>query len=420
MSAAASVAPGITRSRGSYRVALIALAAAFVLSSAITLATLTGTAERSAWGVFMASAVYLLGLSQLGMVWAAILRICNAKWARPLYRLGEVMTIASMPFAFAGLVLVYVWGRDDLLYWIAEPEVWHRSAWLDEGVLLWRHLLAQVIFYGVALWYFYMSLLPDVAPAAAEEGPGWRRALYRWLLARRERHDVAALQEKVYRYAPWVIVAYALPNTFIGWDFGMMLWPYYHSTVFTMYFMQGSLFGGTALLLLLYALLANLVDLRGHFEPAVHVKNVGIMLTAFTMLWLYLFWAQFFVTWYGNLPHEYQPLWAQMYGNYAPFFWAQILCIIAIPMSTMIFARVKRTLWSMLVIAAVMNLGVWINRYLMVVPALSKDHRLFAAPVEVALVLAPITGYLLALLLLFGALPMLSSWELRGAARGRH
>jgi Ni/Fe-hydrogenase subunit HybB-like protein len=411
---------GVNRSRGVYGIALIVLAVVFVVTVAITFVTLTGDAGKGAWGVFMASAVYLLGLSQLGMVWAAILRICNTKWGRPLYRLGEVMTIASLPFAFAGLVLVYGWGRDDLLGWIAEPDVWHRSPWLDERVLLWRHLISQVVFYAVAVWYFYMSLLPDVTPESANEGPGWRRALYRWLLARREGKDMAALQEKVYRYAPWVILAYALPNTIIGWDFGMMLWPFYHSTIFTMYFMQGSLFGGTALILLLFALLSRLTDVRGYLEPLVQVKNIGIMLTGFAMLWLYLFWAQFFVTWYGNLPHEYAPLWAQLYGNYAPYFWAQIICIIAIPIGTMIFARTKRTLWAMLIIAAIMNLGVWINRYLMVLPALSKDHHLFASPVEIALVLAPMTGYLLALLLLFNIFPMLSSWELRSIPRDHH
>jgi hypothetical protein len=74
----------------------------------------------------------------------------------------------------------------------------------------------------------------------------------------------------------------------------------------------------------------------------------------------------------------------------------------------------------MLVIAAVMNLGVWINRYLMVVPALTKDHQLFSAPVEIALVLAPISGYLLALLVLFNLMPMLSAWELRSLSPDRH
>ena len=411
---------GITRSRGVYRAAVVTLGIVFAITAVVALVTLTGDPGKGAWGVFMASAIYMLGLSQLGIVWAAILRVCNTKWGRPIYRLGEVITMASLPFAFVGLVLVYVYGRDDLLYWIGEQEVFHRSAWLDERILLWRHLLSQVIFYAVAVSYFYMSLLPDVTPEAAADGPAWRRALYRWLLARRARHDVAALQEKVYRYAPWVILAYALPNTIIGWDFGMMLWPFYHSTVFTMYFMQGSLFGGTALVLLLYALLACLIDVRGHLEPGVHVKNIAIMLTGFAMLWLYLFWAQFFVTWYGNLPHEYGPLWAQMLGHYAPFFWAQIVCIIAIPISTMIFARVKRTLWAMLIIASFMNLGVWINRYLMVVPALTREHHLFSSPVEVALVLAPITGFLFVLLLLFGAIPMVSSWELRAVVPAGH
>ena len=385
----------------------------FAVTAVITLTTLTGAADKGAWGVFMATAIYMLGLSQLGMVWSAIMRICNTQWARPMYRLGEVMTIASLPFAFAGLVLVYFFGRDDLLGWIAQPEVWHRSAWLNERVLLWRHLLSQIVYYGVAMWYFYMSLLPDVTPELASSGPAWRRAIYRWLLARRARTTWLHCRRRCIATRRVVIVAYALPNTFIGWDFGMMLWPFYHSTVFTMYFMQGSLFGGTALILFLYALLACLIDLDGYLQPGVQVKNIGIMLTAFALLWLYLFWAQFFVTWYGNLQHEYGPLWAQMYGNFAPFFWAQILCIIVIPIGTMIFAWVKRSLGAMLTICAVMNLGVWINRYLMVVPALSKSHHLFGAPVEFALVLAPITGFLLVLMLLFASVPMLAGWELR-------
>ena len=163
----------------------------------------------------------------------------------------------------------------------------------------------------------------------------------------------------------------------------------------------------------------SISEARQHLRPLPLSRPLGTMWSSDRRI-APLFWAQFFVTWYGNLPHEYAPLWAQLYGNYAPYFWAQIICIIAIPIGTMIFARTKRTLWAMLIIAAIMNLGVWINRYLMVLPALSKDHHLFASPVEIALVLAPMTGYLLALLLLFNIFPMVSSWELRSIPRDHH
>ena len=96
------------------------------------------------------------------------------------------------------------------------------------------------------------------------------------------------------------------------------------------------------------------------------------------------------------MPHEFGPLWQQMYGHYAPYFWLQMICIVGIPIGTLIFAAVKRTWWSMVVIAIMMNIGVWLNRYLIVVAVTVEDHVPFSSLMEILLPIGLFAGFLLA------------------------
>jgi hypothetical protein len=134
--------------------------------------TLTGDPRR-AWGVFMASAIYCCPVSSAS--WAAILRICNAKWGADL-SFGSI-TMASLLFAFVGPVLLR-WGATRLLGWIAEPEVWHRSPWLNEKVLLAAPARRR-LHAGRRLVLLHEPAL-DVTPEAANEGRDGAWA-YRWL-----------------------------------------------------------------------------------------------------------------------------------------------------------------------------------------------------------------------------------------------
>ena len=63
-----------------------------------------------------------------------------------------------------------------------------------------------------------------------------------------------------------------------------------------------------------------------------------MLLTAFTLMWLYFFWAQFFVIWFGNLPREFEPVWRQMYGHYAPYYWSMMVGCFFLPFAAFIFA----------------------------------------------------------------------------------
>ena len=194
----------------------------------------------------------------------------------------------------------------------------------------------------------------------------------------------------------------------------MMLVPHYHSTVFPMYFIIGNMFAGAAALLFITIILSRNIPVDGYFQT-VHVQSMGVLLTGFALLWMYFFWAQFFVSWYGNLDHEYGVLSKQMFGHYAPFFWIMMMCNFIIPISGFIFVKVKQTWWAMTLIAIIINTGIWLNRYLIVVPALSSDHYPLTSFSEITVTAGLIAGFLCILLVFFNIFPMVSMWELRTA-----
>jgi formate-dependent nitrite reductase membrane component NrfD len=184
-----------------------------------------------------------------------------------------------------------------------------------------------------------------------------------------------------------------------------MLIPHWHSTVFPIHFWFGNLFAGTAALILFPALLG-----RAHFGPD-QIRSLGMLLTAFTLMWLYFYWAQFFVIWFGNMPREFEPVWRQMYGHYAPYYWSMMTGCFFLPFAALIFAAVKRSLAAMCVIAAAINAGIWLNKYLIVVPALAPDDRPFDRWPDVIVALGLAAGFIAMVMLLAGRLPAYSRWE---------
>jgi len=415
MSTIRDIAIGVPEGRQGYQTTLLVLAV-LLLAGAGNFVYLLATAPESVpWSFFVASYVFLLGISQFGVAFSAIMRICRTDWARPFYRLGEIATLAFFPFGIILFLLIYAYGKEHLFYWLSAEPGEHLSPWLDVNFFLIRNLFAQLLFYGLAVVYFLMGLLPDVTRESAETGPGWRRSLYRWLWSLRQRRDDRTMKSNVFLYAPVVLIVAVLANTFIAWDFGMMLYPHYHSTVFPMYFILGNMIAGSAAILILGAVTSRTLGLENFFNT-VQLKSMGIVLTGFALLWLYMFWAQFFVTWFGNLPQETGPLWTQMFGHYGTYFWISLLCVFGIPIGTMIFAPVKRHWWSILLVGAVINVGVWINRYLLIVPARIRDHTPFSSLSELVLVAGLLAGFLLLFLLLFQVFPMISTWEMRDSA----
>jgi molybdopterin-containing oxidoreductase family membrane subunit len=215
------------------------LVAVFLLGVASLVYGLSSADNAPDFALFTVSYLFLLGISQAGVVFTAILRLVESDWGKPWYRLAELATLAYFPFAILGFLFIFLYAREDLFYWLQLPAAEHKSPWLDANWLLIRDLGGLLLFYGLAFVYVRKGVQPDLA---ARDG------------ARSIDHD--AREKELYVFSPIVILAFVISNTLIAWDLAMMLIPHWHSTVFPIHFWFGNLFAGSA------AMIAIVVAMR--------------------------------------------------------------------------------------------------------------------------------------------------------------
>ncbi|MDG2316104.1 MAG: hypothetical protein P8M36_04220 [Gammaproteobacteria bacterium] len=355
------------------------------------LVALLTNGDQADVGLFTVTFLFLMGISQAGIVFCAITRLTRAHWSKPYYRLAEISTLAFTPFAIIGFLLLYFYAQDDLFYWLNPSPGEHISPWLNIDFLLIRHLLALGFFYGLSIYYVLKGIKVDQSDTQAD------------VVAHLKKED------ELYLLSPVVLIAYVICNTFFAWDFAMMLIPHWHSTVFPIIFWFGNMFAGTAALIAFPILLRKKAN--SPFGPD-QTRCLGMVLTGFTLVWFYMFWAQFFVMWFGNLPRETDGLFLQMYGHYGPYFWAMMSGCFFIPFISFIFAFVKRSLLTMGILALCINLGIWLQKYLMVVPVFSPDNTPFNSWIDIAAAAGLLSGFLAAIIFLSKRVPIYSSWEL--------
>ena len=190
MSAVPEVAAPAAKPAGGFGPAITILTVLF-LAGAGNLGYLLATQpEAVPWSFLTASFVFVLGVSQFGIAFVAIMRICRAKWARPYYRVGEVATLSFLPLAFVVFLIIFAYGREHLFFWLHPEPGEHLRPWLNEAFLLIRNLVAQGVFYALAVVYFLIGLIPD----AGDDGSGW-------LSSQKKQRDLSKLKTNTYMLA---------------------------------------------------------------------------------------------------------------------------------------------------------------------------------------------------------------------------
>jgi len=374
-------------------IALGLLIAMFLVGAGSLVYGLTSTDAQPDFALLTVSFLFLLGISQAGVVFTAFLRLVESDWGKPWYRLAELSTLAYFPFAILGFLLIYIYGRDELFYWLNTNPEEHLNPWLNINWLLIRDLGALLFFYGLAIIYVRKSLRPDVA--TGDEAASI---------------NLDQVEKEIYLFSPIMIIGFIICNTFLAWDFAMTIIPHWHSTIFPIHYWFGNVFAGSAAMIAI-AVVMRKTDGGSHFGPA-QIRGLGMLVTGFTLLWLYFFWSQFFVIWFGNLPNETEPIWRQMYGHYSPYFWTMLIGCFFVPFISLLFAVVKRSVFAMSVVALGINIGIWMNKYLMIVPVFSPDNRPFDHWIDLAVALGLLAGFLATVTILAGRLPKYSAWEM--------
>jgi molybdopterin-containing oxidoreductase family membrane subunit len=375
----------------------------------------TGLRRPVFWGVYIVNFVFWIGISHAGTLISAILRLTNATWRKPVTRAAEAITVFAL--MIGGMFPIIHLGRAWFFYWLL-PYPNSRLLWPNfRSPLLWD-LTAIVTYMTGSAIYLYLPLIPDLAQLAEHNTP-WRRRFYRtlslgWTGSDREWHAL----ERAMKLMACLILAVAVSvHTVVAWDFSMALAPMWHSTIFGPYFVAGAIFSGIAALILVMAALRNVLHLELYLTQR-HFDNLAKLLLLMSLLWLYFTMSENLTVWYGNDPKEMAVFGARTRAHYAPYFWATVVLNFVVPF-VLLGIRHLRTIRNTAMAATCVVVGMWLERFVIVVPTLANP-RLPAASglysptwVEVAITAATFAAIGMLYMIFSKLFPIIAVWEFK-------
>ncbi len=283
--------------------------------------------------------------------------------------------------------------------------------------LLWD--VASVSMYLTAsIIYLYLPLIPDIA--ILRDHLGKRRRFYSllalgWTGTDRQQR---LLNRAIAAMAVIVIPIAVSVHTVVSWVFAMTVQPMWHSTIFGPYFVVGAIFSGIAAIIIAMAVIRRAYHLEAYLKP-IHFNNLGILLLVMALLWFYFTFAEFLTTYYGADPAHMTVFRSKTEGQFSPLFWFMIFSCFVVPFLLLANRRTRGTVWGTVAASISIEVGMWLERFLIVVPSLSHPRLPLAAAsyvpswVEWSLLAAFIATFLLLYALFTKFFPIISIWEIR-------
>jgi molybdopterin-containing oxidoreductase family membrane subunit len=367
----------------------------------------TGLHQPTIWGFYVTNFVFFIGISHAGTLISAILRLSRAEWRRPITRMAEVITVMVL-FIGAGQILVDLGRPDRIMNVIRYGR--YQSPLLWDATSISAYLMASIV-------YLYLPMIPDIAILRDRLG---KRKLFYSVLAlgwTGTEHQQRVLNRAIAIMAVLVIPIAISVHSVVSFVFSMTLQPMWHSTIFGPYFVIGAIFSGIAALIVAMIVFRKAYGLQGYLKP-IHFRYLGQLLLVMLLLWFYFTFAEYLTSYYGGMPEEMKVFWAKFTGPFWPFFWGMVLTNFVIPLLCLV--RLSRhTIGKVLTASISVLVGMWLERFIIIVPTLSNPRLPFPGGVywptwvewgETAASLALFSLFYLLFTKLF---PIISIWEIR-------
>ncbi len=356
-----------------------------------------------AWGFAIVNLVFWIGIGHAGTLISAVLFLFRQRWRTSINRFAETMTIFAV--ICAGLFPAIHVGRIWVLHWIF-PLPYSQGAWPNfRSPLLWD-VFAIGTYMLVSIMFWYMGMLPDLGTLRDRATTKARHIVYGllslgWRGSNRHWHRF----EKAYLLLAGLATPLVLSvHSVVSFDFATSQLPGWHTTVFPPYFVAGAIFGGFAMVSTIILPARKLFGLEDLITTR-HMENMAKIMLATGMMVGYAYLVEFFIAWYSGNPYESFAFVNRALGPYAWAYWIMVSCNVVAP-QLFWSKRLRRNLWVMWLVAVLINVGMWFERFVIVVSSLSRDFLPSAwghyAPTWVdILTLAGSFGLFLTLFLLF-------------------
>lgn len=304
------------------------------------------------WWAYHVNFMFTIAVAQAMVVFAAIQKIVRGKWAGLFIRFAEAAAGYQVVAVvlFVGLVL----GREHIFSWIHEPRSdlgwWLTSKWFfpRNGLIL--------VFMAWLTWRFVRR---DLAPDVLELTDG------------RPVPQTDEDERLLMRDAVLVVVGYAFSYTLLGYDMVMSLAHKWVSNLYGAFYFIGGFLAALTLTGVFALTFRGPMGIKGLISGK-QLHDLGKLVFGFTVFWTYLMWSQFLVIWYGNLPEETWFIFYRLYGAWKPVGVAVFLLVFLVPFVGLLFVKTKKFPPTFIGFGLVSLTGLWLERYLEIVPSINR------------------------------------------------
>jgi Ni/Fe-hydrogenase subunit HybB-like protein len=380
-----------------------------------------GVNQPVSWGFDIVNFVFWVGIGHAGTLISAILFLLRQRWRNGIARFAEAMTIFAVMCA-AIFPLLHT-GRPWLPLYLS-PYPNQHALWVNfTSPLLWD-VFAVSTYFTVSLVFWYLGLVPDFATLRDRTTQPVKKIIYSifslgWRHSSRHWHHF----ERAYL----ILAGFATPlvlsvHTIVSFDFAVSVIPGWHTTIFPPYFVAGAVFSGFAMVQNSLIVVRQLFNLKHLITLDTLEKMNKVMILTGSMVG-YAYGMEFFIAWYSGSQFETFVFINRAMGPYAWAYWTMVSCNVIFP-QLFWSKRIRRSIPAMFVIAIFVNVGMWFERFVIIVTSLSRDYLPsswgYYSPsmVDVGILIGSLGLFFTLILLFVRALPVISLAEIKAVVPG--
>ncbi|MBU2444752.1 MAG: polysulfide reductase NrfD [Bacteroidetes bacterium] len=397
-------------------VGLISLAVTFIYGVGAW-----GVNQPVGWGFDIVNFVFWVGIGHAGTLISAILFLLRQRWRTGIARFAEAMTIFAV--MCAGIFPLIHTGRPWLDGYLM-PYPNQHSLWVNFSSPLVWDVFAVSTYFIVSLIFWYVGLIPDFATLRDRTTNKLKKIIYS-IFSLGWRHSNRHWQH--YEKAYLILAGFATPlvlsvHTIVSFDFAVSIMPGWHTTIFPPYFVAGAVFSGFAMVQNVLIFIRKIFDLK-HIITLDHLEKMNkVMLTTGLMIG-YAYGMEFFIAWYsGNATEQFVFL-NRALGPYAWAFWLMVSCNVLFP-QLFWFKKIRRSIVVMFIIGLLVNVGMWFERFVIVVTSLSRDYlpsswgHYIPSIFDIGILIGSFGLFFTLILLFIKTLPVVSISEVKAVVDG--
>jgi Ni/Fe-hydrogenase subunit HybB-like protein len=321
------------------------------------------------WGTYLINFVFWVGIAHSGTLISAILHLFRAGWRNPIARAAETMTVFAV--CTAGLYPFIHLGRVWMVHYML-PIPNQRTLWPNFTSPLMFDVVAISTYLTVSTLFWYTGMLPDLA-TIRDRAEGMRRKIFTVLSLgwtgefEQWRHYARGYLFFAALATPLVISVHSV----VSWDFAFGVVPGWHATIFAPYFVAGAIHSGLAMVITLMIPLRKVF----HYENIITIRVLESVAKTIVFTGLivgFAYGTEIFIAWYGHNIVEMETFRWRAFGDYAVAFWIMVICNTVIPM-LFLFKPVRTHLTWLFVISIIVNIGMWFERFVIIVGSVAHD-----------------------------------------------